>query len=50
VAQISERSKPLVQTTRSEQNGELSPNGHWLAYQSNESGQDQISVRPFRSR
>ena len=28
-------------------NGEVSPDGHWLAYQSNESGQNQISVRPF---
>jgi serine/threonine-protein kinase len=27
--------------------GELSPDGRWLAYQSNESGQDQIYVRPL---
>jgi eukaryotic-like serine/threonine-protein kinase len=27
--------------------GEVSPNGRWLAYQSNESGQRQIYVRPF---
>ena len=28
-------------------NGELSPDGHWLAYQSNESGRFEIAVRPF---
>jgi Tol biopolymer transport system component len=38
---------PLVQTTFTDENGELSPDGHWLAYQSNESGQNQIYVRPF---
>ena len=31
----------------SEQNGEVSPDGLWLAYQSNESGRDEIYVRPF---
>ena len=30
-------------------NGEISPDGHWLAYQSNESNQDEIYVRPFPS-
>ncbi len=45
--QVSGPTEPLMQTTFSEQNGELSPDGHWLAYQSNESGQDQVSVRPF---
>jgi serine/threonine-protein kinase len=39
--------EPLLQTTFGEQNGEISPDGHWLAYASNESGQSQISVRPF---
>jgi hypothetical protein len=28
-------------------NGEVSPDGHWLAYQSDESSQDEIYVRPF---
>ena len=37
----------LVQTTFEERNGEISPDGHWLAYQSNDSGQNQIFVRPF---
>ncbi len=27
--------------------GEISPDGHWLAYESNETGQPQIYVRPF---
>jgi eukaryotic-like serine/threonine-protein kinase len=40
-------SKPLVQTKFREMNAELSPDGRWLAYQSNESGRDQIYVRPF---
>jgi serine/threonine-protein kinase len=39
--------RPLVQTTFDEQNGEISPDGRWVAYQSNESGQDEIYVRPF---
>jgi eukaryotic-like serine/threonine-protein kinase len=37
----------LLKTTFSELNGEISPNGRWLAYQSNESGQFEIYVRPF---
>jgi eukaryotic-like serine/threonine-protein kinase len=41
------QTEPLVLTTYSEDNGEISPDGHWLAYQSNESGSFQISVRPF---
>ena len=41
------QTEPLVQTTFNEDNGEISPDGHWLAYQSNEGGQFQISVRPF---
>jgi Tol biopolymer transport system component len=28
---------------------EISPDGRWLAYQSNESGQDEVYVRPFPS-
>jgi serine/threonine-protein kinase len=31
----------------SEENATLSPDGHWLAYQSNESGQIEVYVRPF---
>jgi serine/threonine-protein kinase len=42
-----QQTEPLVQTPSTEDHGEISPDGHWLAYQSNESGQFQISVRPF---
>ncbi len=41
------QTEPLVHTTFFEENGELSPDGHWLAYQSNESGRFKISVRQF---
>ena len=39
--------KPLVQTPFNEANGEISPDGRWIAYQSNESGQNEMYVRPF---
>jgi len=38
---------PLVRTTFAEFNGEISPDGRWLAYQSSESGQNEIFVQPF---
>ena len=38
---------PLVQTTFDERNAEVSPGGRWLAYESAESGQLEIYVRPF---
>jgi serine/threonine-protein kinase len=38
---------PLLKTSFVEQNAEVSPNGQWLAYQSNESGRDDVYVRPF---
>jgi serine/threonine-protein kinase len=41
------RPKPLVPTASTEAFGEVSPDGHWLAYQSNESGQFEIWVTPF---
>jgi Tol biopolymer transport system component len=41
------RPQPLVQTQFSETNAELSPDGRWLAYQSNESGAEEVFVRPF---
>jgi serine/threonine-protein kinase len=41
--------QPLVQTPFVETNAELSPDGRWLAYQSNESGRNEIYVRPFPS-
>jgi eukaryotic-like serine/threonine-protein kinase len=39
--------QPVVQTQFAELNGEISPDGRWLAYQSNDSGQVQIFVVPF---
>jgi serine/threonine-protein kinase len=39
--------EPLVRTTFDEVNAEISPDGRWLAYQSNESGQNEVYVRPF---
>ena len=37
----------LLHSTASETNGEISPDGRWLAYESNESGRPEIYVRPF---
>ena len=39
--------EPLLHTAAAESNAEISPDGHWLAYESNESGQNEIYVRPF---
>jgi Tol biopolymer transport system component len=39
--------KPLMQTSATERNGEISPDGKWLAYESIENGQSNIVVRPF---
>jgi serine/threonine-protein kinase len=38
---------PLVQTPFDENNGIVSPDGRWLAYEANDSGTYQIYVRPF---
>ena len=38
---------PVVQTTFDETQGQLSPDVRWLAYTSNESGRDEVYVRPF---
>ena len=38
---------PVVETTFNESNGQFSPDGKWIAYQSNESGQLEIYVQPF---
>jgi serine/threonine-protein kinase len=40
-------SHPLIRTMFAEANGEISPDGHWLAYQSNEPGRNEIYVQPF---
>ena len=41
------RITPLIRTASSEGNGEISPDGRWLAYESDESGRKEIYVRPF---
>ena len=38
---------PLLSESYSEHNGEISPDGRWLVYQSDESGSSEIYVRPF---
>jgi serine/threonine protein kinase len=40
-------SKPLLQEKYEESNARISPDGKWIAYQSNESGRFEIYVRPF---
>ena len=40
-------SEPLLATEFNERNGEISPDGQWIAYESNASGQYEIYVRPF---
>ncbi len=37
----------VVQTTANEDQGQFSPDGHWVAYTSNESGLSEIYVIPF---
>jgi len=39
--------QPLLATPAGEANGDISPDGRWLAYQSNDTGRDEIYVRPF---
>jgi len=36
-----------VNTAFDDWNGQFSPDGRWVAYQSNQSGRDEIYVRPF---
>jgi serine/threonine-protein kinase len=38
---------PYLQTPAGETTGRISPDGRWVAYLSNESGQNEIYVRPF---
>jgi eukaryotic-like serine/threonine-protein kinase len=40
-----DQARPLVQTAFDEMQGQISPNGRWLAYTSNESGQLQVYVQ-----
>ncbi len=39
---------PVVQTDFEERDGQFSPDGNWIAYQSNASGRVEIYVQPFR--
>jgi eukaryotic-like serine/threonine-protein kinase len=41
------RVQPLIKTSFTERNGEISPDGRWLVYESNDSGRFEIYVRPF---
>src|SRR5262249_47342260 len=38
---------PVALTTFDERGGEFSPDGRWIAYESNESGSFEVYVRPF---
>jgi len=40
---------PLIKQTSNQTNADLSPDGKWIAYQSNESGRDEVYVRSFPS-
>jgi len=39
---------PLVQTEFEEVNGQFSPDGKWIGYESNDSGRFEIYIQPFR--
>jgi len=41
------RGEPLIVTAFTERNAEISPDGRWVAYQSDASGQEEIYVQPF---
>ena len=41
------RSELLIETPADDRNAELSPDGRYIAYQSNESGQFEVYVRPY---
>lgn len=39
--------KPLLQETHYERQPQISPDGHWIAYASNEEGKLEVYIRPF---
>ena len=43
----SQQPQTLIQTPLAETNPDISPDGRWVAYQSSESGANQVYVRPF---
>jgi Tol biopolymer transport system component len=38
---------PVTQTSYDEMSSQFSPDGHWIAFESNESGRNEIYVQPF---
>ena len=44
------RAFPILQTVFNESSGRFSPDGHWLAYCSDNSGRSEVYVRPFPER
>ncbi len=44
-----EKPFPILITRFAEQGGTFSPDGRWIAYVSNETGRDEVYVRPFQS-
>jgi Tol biopolymer transport system component len=40
---------PFANTAFLESQGQISPDGHWIAYVSDESGQNEVYIRPFPS-
>ena len=43
----SQRPFPVVQSTFRSQSGQFSPDGNWIAYESDESGRSEIYLQPF---
>jgi serine/threonine-protein kinase len=41
------RAQPLLESSYNEDNAAISPDGRWLAYQSDESGTTEVYVRPY---
>jgi Tol biopolymer transport system component len=41
------KSRPFLRSSFNEANLTFSPDGRWIAYQSNESGNDEVYVQPF---
>jgi serine/threonine protein kinase/Tol biopolymer transport system component len=39
--------EPFLQTPYNERSGRFSPDGHWVAYQSDETGEQEIYLRPY---
>ena len=44
---MGEASPYLADSTYTERFGQFSPNGRWIAYDSNETGQSEVYIRPF---